>query len=536
MPTKTSVTALAVSTAVSLASGAPLLGRLLQNKSNTPVTADASLTVTPFSYPYPADGNVMGLQCNTETAFSPVASESENLQGTSLQSCLYETILRRENIPEAMCACMGVTTYLYDVCPDLKNAMGAFLCSQDQPFCERVKDTVGRDPEPVPFDADAPELELPFETPELPLPAEIKDFVSEAEKTTASLLWRANFRNYQLAQNYKCAEGRQTSYTDTEVLPGWKPERLFTPEYAEGTEEGHPWVSVSSRGKSLLVVVRGTEAFAEWVSDIDLEQVPSPLGMPGHLARGFSTVAGNVLGDLQKMITEETERVIVTGHSLGGYAGTIIAGGLQRHIEDKGLSTKLFGVLFASGRVGDAEWQEAMNKNTNVRFVQFQVDPVPYLVCEDQPNCGLPGSFDFSQIVSPTKTETVSAPDNAENERVADGGRKLSADSETGDGKLMSFADRTGVMTFSDYWLGTLSFVWGLAVNGDMRYFSAAHTCSYNCFSSEESENEGSSLSSSLCSKETCFDWIDHKSNKGNREVAPSFTAHLVAGAMKPQK
>uniref|UniRef100_A0A0G4I082 Fungal lipase-type domain-containing protein n=1 Tax=Chromera velia CCMP2878 TaxID=1169474 RepID=A0A0G4I082_9ALVE len=540
------VSTVALASVLSLAGGAPLLRRGLQLGSDA---AADSLTVTPFSYPYPVDGNTMGLQCNTQTSEADHANTIDDFQtgGSSFTGCLYETIIERENIPEAMCACMGVTTSVYDICPDLRSAMSSFLCSQDVPFCERTKNDVAKEPQEIPFGTDEAQLELPFESPELPLPGEIKNFVSESETSTASLLWMANTRNYQLAQNFKCANGREKSYTDREVLPGWKTERLFTPEYkgAPDSEEGLPWVSVSSRGKSLLIVVRGTQTFAEWVSDMDLEQVPSPLGMPGKLARGFSTVAGNVLEELQKMITRDTERVIVTGHSLGGFAGTVVASGLQRHIESAGLSAKLFGVLFASGRVGDAEWQEAMNSKTNVRFVSFQVDPVPFLVCQDTPNCGLPGSFDFSQMITdgatPHSSSSPSSTSEMDNTKKKNEERKQTVEalsSSNDSTELMRFADRTGVMTFSDYWLGSWGLVWGLGVEKDARYLGAAHSCSYQCHAAS-SQPGGGANAASLCSKETCFgDHGEKDSAEGAQSsfFSESFVGPLVAEAMKKGK
>uniref|UniRef100_A0A0G4I2C7 Fungal lipase-type domain-containing protein n=1 Tax=Chromera velia CCMP2878 TaxID=1169474 RepID=A0A0G4I2C7_9ALVE len=382
---------------------APLLRRLLSDRApEMSVTKSGNLTMTPFEYPYPTDANTMGLTCNSKTTLQSVNNtllEGETAEGGELGSflkCINNLIFKAENLPEAMCSCMGMATSEFDVCPELLDLVEGFLCSQDKPYCkDKEPDAV---PLPVPIAPDSPELNLPFETPKLPLPSELKDFVSSEETSTGSLLWLAQF-----AQNWKYAEEgekKKNSYNDLEILPGWKPERIFVPNYKQSTAEisddGLPWVSVSSRNNSLLVIVRGIQTFAEWVSDFDYPQVPAPFGMPGQVARGFSTVAVNVVEDLKSIITPTTDKVIVTGHSLGGFAGTIVAAGLHQHVETSvDLSAEVFGVLFTSGRVGDVKWQQEVNSKVNLRFVQFLLDPVPYSICQSMPDCGLPGSFNF---------------------------------------------------------------------------------------------------------------------------------------------
>uniref|UniRef100_A0A0G4FHQ9 Uncharacterized protein n=1 Tax=Chromera velia CCMP2878 TaxID=1169474 RepID=A0A0G4FHQ9_9ALVE len=338
---------------VSLSSGSLLFRKVSREEIGEAFSDSVStiLSVRPVSFLYPANAQTLGIPCNTEEPPPDEATTNTSMVETEswakeLKKCVFHGlwgfIWKKREITDLLYSCFQIVHTAtnkvdVDVCPYLQWAMKKFLCTKNINYCKARKAGVGLEPPEVPLLSDAPELELLFETPELPLSAQIKGFLSDAEEKTATLLWMASWRMYQMSKNFKCAEGRKKSFLDREVLPGWKPKSIFTPQYMGANEEGLPWISISSRGRSLLVAVRGTATFAD-----------------------------------------------------------------AKHVAIMGYPTKVFGTVFAAGRVGDEEWQKAASETTNLRVVQFVVDPIPSMAAKQtERHSRISGSGSLSNEPSP---------------------------------------------------------------------------------------------------------------------------------------
>ena len=131
---------------------------------------------------------------------------------------------------------------------------------------------------------------------------------------------------------------------------------------------------VARGGSALFIALRGTERPEEWLQDFD--DVMQPIGVMrihAGFERVFEAVWPSILPALAGIVFD-TE-ICCIGHSLGAAVATLVA----THIAH-GSSVAVTAVVFASPRVGDAEFRAACDaKVTLLRVVNAKdiVNHVP---------------------------------------------------------------------------------------------------------------------------------------------------------------
>lgn len=170
-------------------------------------------------------------------------------------------------------------------------------------------------------------------------------------------------------------------------------------ERRPGPRERHHWVREWAPmgtclliGKTLYVVFRGTCTAHEWNNNVrfPLRSFRVPIGADVNLLAPREYYMGNVhdgfadsMESLQQDLIAEVkrlipgaERVIVTGHSLGGAIGTLAFASILTRLPIARMTT---GMVFGSPRVGNQEFKRAFytvgNPETFWRY-ELMHDPV----------------------------------------------------------------------------------------------------------------------------------------------------------------
>jgi predicted lipase len=116
---------------------------------------------------------------------------------------------------------------------------------------------------------------------------------------------------------------------------------LVTQIYADDITDGDPDYKVfgfiARSGSDVVVAIRGTEGFLEWIRDFELILVPFPYASAGKIEQGFksfyaSFVTGNttasprVISALAKLVADGSVKTLrIAGHSLGSALATALA-------------------------------------------------------------------------------------------------------------------------------------------------------------------------------------------------------------------
>lgn len=126
---------------------------------------------------------------------------------------------------------------------------------------------------------------------------------------------------------------------------------------------------------ALVVAFRGTDNFANWLTDGQVVQVHDD-PYPGKVHRGFATALAQLWpGVLEKLPPPGTVPVWVTGHSLGGALATLAA----IRLENAGYTVRAV-YTFGSPRVGNLDFYHDYEP-VNYRFVNND-DVVPHVPLE----------------------------------------------------------------------------------------------------------------------------------------------------------
>ncbi len=123
---------------------------------------------------------------------------------------------------------------------------------------------------------------------------------------------------------------------------------------------------------SKLLVFRGTSGGKDIVKDLRVRQVKHQFG---KVHEGFYEQLVSVWFSMMSHIGK-SDRLIITGHSLGGALAALAALEIKTHVQSvAGCYT------FGQPRCGNAEWARKMDAEMNGRYLRFvnQSDPVPRL-------------------------------------------------------------------------------------------------------------------------------------------------------------
>eukprot|EP00820_Chromera_velia_P004681 Cvel_17662.t1-p1 / transcript=Cvel_17662.t1 / gene=Cvel_17662 / organism=Chromera_velia_CCMP2878 / gene_product=hypothetical protein / transcript_product=hypothetical protein / location=Cvel_scaffold1422:40417-45884(+) / protein_length=781 / sequence_SO=supercontig / SO=protein_coding / is_pseudo=false len=427
-----------------------------------------------FEFPYAASLFKLGheFQCLGLPKLRTVTATDTFLR------CVARDVKLGFNAANAVCNCQASLLSASQVCERVALLAGDFVCSMGA--ASWFRRDCPKTPHPVlPVGFPEDEITLSFEEPHLPLPQSLPVDLIATEGRTYLQLYRAIRRVYALASNWKCLGRHMSSFDDIDILPGWRTEEVLLPIYRgakEKDESVEPLAVVAKKGKDLLIVLRGSKAFAEWLAGLDYAQIDAKLvhsKSPGKVARGWGTIAINLLGVLQPRFEEIKrnpgliERVIITGHSLGGTVSSLLTGAVTEILSHSGV--KVFGVHFASNRVGNYEFASSYASSVNSRFFQFGLDPVPWFRCQSEAVCN-----------KESKVPIVTSND--------------------GRNTPICYAQMAGVAQFLPQFGGSYFL---RSPPNNIEQVVAAHVCSYNCWLSAlflpEGDPEDAECSFALC-------------------------------------
>ncbi len=156
-------------------------------------------------------------------------------------------------------------------------------------------------------------------------------------------------------------------------------------EGADATPNLHfGWVCADTVKNTLIVTIRGTEYFEEWLKDFDFIGTPyQPVPGRGTVHQGFQIVYYSIRAHLQGILKEARttfpalKTILITGHSLGAAVVGIAAPDLMVSVAS-GLAPIAY--TFAEPRVGHHDYMVFFNSVVDVcyRITNFW-DVVPHL-------------------------------------------------------------------------------------------------------------------------------------------------------------
>src|ERR1700728_4225166 len=140
---------------------------------------------------------------------------------------------------------------------------------------------------------------------------------------------------------------------------------LVTPIYADDITDNVAdykiFGFIARSGSDVVVAIRGTQNFLEWIKDFELILVPFPYAKAGNVEQGFksfytSFVTGSAAGSprvitaLAKLVADGSVKTLrIAGHSLGSSLVTMLA----LDLASNSAYTAPIAYSFASPQVGD---------------------------------------------------------------------------------------------------------------------------------------------------------------------------------------
>ena len=141
------------------------------------------------------------------------------------------------------------------------------------------------------------------------------------------------------------------------------------------------WVCLDGAKQRLIVALRGTEFFHDWLDDFDF--IPAPYrAIPGRgtVHMGFQLVYYAIRANVRQLVQTQgknCKEILITGHSLGGAVCGLAAPDLLNDVAD-GLAPTVY--TWAEPRVGHDDYVSFFNTHVNVCYrITNQWDVVPHL-------------------------------------------------------------------------------------------------------------------------------------------------------------
>ncbi|CBZ56381.1 putative lipase domain-containing protein [Neospora caninum Liverpool] len=278
------------------------------------------------------------------------------------------------------------------------------------------------------FPASASVLELPLvslqsvrSSSSLNVPEE----VVALEGPTYALAWEGLRRLYDYFELRVCEEAstRAAGFLDSlqveatpsaspfspapQFLPGWETEMILN-AVQPGTTPRSPLAVIARRGKTVLILIRGTQTQFEWALNAQYELTFGWNDMwDGKVESGFSRVFAAISPAIQVYLGElkrrgNIDRILVSGHSLGAAVSCLLSYSLSISFAN------VEAILFAPPRSGDDLFMKAWGRRVNGRAVKFSLDPVIEVPCRIMPLCD--GKEDLGRK---KWTQTASVPPGA---------------------------------------------------------------------------------------------------------------------------
>ncbi len=155
---------------------------------------------------------------------------------------------------------------------------------------------------------------------------------------------------------------------------GWSVERVTTPH-------AHFIVGLYRRDAETvgMVGIAGTERKIDVSLNLRSDLVPLGNATPGRVHEGYRRIAAEVTASpsVRQLLAAAPQRIIVTGHSLGGAAANLV--GMQWADEGAVTREQLRIVTFAAPDMGDAETLQRLGEYPAVNYV-MHADIIPDLI------------------------------------------------------------------------------------------------------------------------------------------------------------
>uniref|UniRef100_A0A0G4H4V0 Fungal lipase-type domain-containing protein n=1 Tax=Chromera velia CCMP2878 TaxID=1169474 RepID=A0A0G4H4V0_9ALVE len=477
----------------------------------------AHFRVEDFTHPYPTSLRQYADQFNPRlkdhNAKCKAALPRLNRETLSFQSCVFRKIAGSSGVGQSVCGC-AAQYEARDVCSFAGPVLDAAVCilSVVPLFPCNIKGKFPKEPLALVNSStvDIPPL-IDLEESLGELPEETPLSVQKAEAETYYVLYLAMLRWYAMGLDYMCGKVEEEAALDSPagVLPSWTSDTLLQPTRTSGDPRGlSPFVALSRKGDTMLVTIRGTVQFPDELADLDFALAPHEFFDGHHVFRGSANIAAAFLPSVDRVVEDALlekenplKRVVVTGHSLGGFVASLATYHLTKTFADRGL--KVEGVAFASGPVGDEQFNAALrtSPSVNLRTIQFELDPVTPMPCLHMPECLVRGgALTVGGQKLNNQTEPVLQARGKKNEK-KDKGKKKMEDAE--EEKGMPYAKPLGRVEFHRQEGGDF---WNDWPNNHKLYIWADHICSYYCFVERnlKGKKKAAKEGSGICSINTC--------------------------------
>jgi len=155
--------------------------------------------------------------------------------------------------------------------------------------------------------------------------------------------------------------------------------------FGDAGGSGFGYVGVYA-GSQVVVVYRGTDNLAGWISDAEFAQTQLPLAPSGaKVHKGFFEIVSKDAPSILILVKQALALcgpqcpVITTGHSLGASLSTLLAYFLRNNVTNAAVSV----INFGSPRLFNPAAAEWLGRNISLIRVTSSRDPVPHLPPEN---------------------------------------------------------------------------------------------------------------------------------------------------------
>jgi hypothetical protein len=169
------------------------------------------------------------------------------------------------------------------------------------------------------------------------------------------------------------------SYQNPEIIQKNLLNKGFKTFYYLGSNDLWPKAIITANDQYISVCFRGTKSSWDWLTNIDVAQVPLPTGS-GKVHKGIYKATlqryAEILEVVQKLQRQLPRPLYVTGHSLGGGMAIVAASMMNSdNIPPNAVYT------FGSPKVGDTQFAIEYAQNPTLNLNTFRIvnycDPVP---------------------------------------------------------------------------------------------------------------------------------------------------------------